>query len=169
MRRLLPALVALITTLLVWGVPAAAGAVAPAPPTARAEYVYEGHQEAGVTPTITYDGTAASGRGAAVNGGAVDPWSEGSTARRDASTTAWVYVYDASADGAVDDGVAGGPRGSVTEVLRPLRISGVAAKSGTELRRVGDVLESVDDVMANPSLHAKRVRSNLGPPIPGPI
>jgi len=30
--------------------------------------------------------------------------------------------------------------------------SGVAANTGTELRKVGSVLESVDDVMANPSL-----------------
>jgi len=43
------------------------------------------------------------------------------------------------------------PAGVATAVA-----TGVAAKTGTELRKVGDVLESVDDVMANPSLLAGR-------------
>jgi hypothetical protein len=43
----------------------------------------------------------------------------------------------------------------------PLRHCGVAAKTITELRRVGDALESIEGVYANPQLLAGGTRRSL--------
>ena len=75
----------------------------------------------------------------------------------DVSWTSTTYDSDVSfAQVASGSATIKWPDRAATGELRLASGKSVAAKSGTEIRKVGDVLETVDDVMANPSLLAGR-------------
>lgn len=155
LRLVIRLLVATMATMCAWTgfwQDAEASAV---PPTPTATHVCDGIPHRALSMDTTFErGPPSSPRDQSM-ADAVDRWSHAASARSNGLATSSSITYDHRA-GLVRKLLG---TGRTQEQVR--RASGevpscqgwqVATKSGTELRKVGSVLESVDDVMANPSL-----------------
>lgn len=118
-------------------------------------YAYDGHDRSALSTTSTSERGPPAAYDHFTSDDAVDSPSHGASARPDRTMTSPVIGYDRPVtflQGARLTGTTGCHARVIDEEFLAVARTGVAAKSGTELRKVGSVLESVDDVMANPSL-----------------